>query len=61
LLNTASSAERAAHAAWRTRREDYFEEMLPRNEDRLLVGNAEEPLQSLSAWFHRHRHGAARG
>ena len=61
LLNTASSAERAAHAAWRARREEYFEEMFPRNDDRLLVGNAEDPLQSLIAWFHRHRHGAARG
>lgn len=60
LLNTVSSAERAAHAAWRERREAHFLEMFPRVEDRLIVGNAEDPLQSLIAWFHRHRHGGAR-
>ncbi len=60
LLNTASSAERAAHAAWRERREEYFAEMFPRRDDRMIVGNVEDPLQSLIAWFHRHRHGGAR-
>jgi hypothetical protein len=60
LLNTASSAERSAHAAWRQRREEYFAEMFPRNDDRMIVGNIDDPLQSLIAWFHRHRHGAAR-
>ncbi len=60
LLNTASSAERAAHAAWRERREEYFLEMFPRSDDRMIVSNAQDPLQSLIAWFHRHRHGSAR-
>lgn len=60
LLNTASSAEREAHAAWSSRREAYFQEMFPRSDDRLLVRNVDDPLQSLIAWFHRHRHGGAR-
>ena len=55
LLNTASSAERAAHAAWRERRENYFLEMFPRSDDRMIVSNVDDPLQSLIAWFHRHR------
>lgn len=59
LLNTASSAERAAHAAWRERREKYFLEMFPRRDDQLIVRNVDDPLQSLIAWFHRHRHGGA--
>lgn len=60
LLNTASSAERAAHAAWRERRDEYFQEMFPRRDDQLIVGNVEDPLDSLVAWFHRHRHGGGR-
>lgn len=60
LLNTASGAERAAHAAWRERREKYFQEMFPRRDDQMIVRNADDPLQSLIAWFHRHRHGGAR-
>jgi uncharacterized protein (DUF58 family) len=60
LLNTASSAERAAHAVWRERRDEYFQEMFPRRDDRLIVRNPEDPLQSLIAWFQRHRHGGAR-
>jgi uncharacterized protein (DUF58 family) len=59
LLNTASSAERAAHAAWRERRESYFSHLFPRLDDRLIVRNTDDPLQSLVAWFHRHRHGGA--
>jgi uncharacterized protein (DUF58 family) len=60
LLNTASSSERAAHAAWRERREEYFADMFPRSDDRMIVGNVDDPLQSLIAWFHRHRHGGRR-
>ncbi|MBM0106573.1 DUF58 domain-containing protein [Steroidobacter sp. S1-65] len=60
LLNTSSSAERAAHAAWRERRDAYFMEMFPRSDDRLVVRNEDDPLQALVAWFHRHRHGGAR-
>ncbi len=60
LLDTASSAERAAHAAWRDRREAHFSEMFPRSDDQLRVRNEDDPLQTLIAWFHRHRHGGAR-
>ena len=60
LLNTSSSAERAAHANWRERREAYFTELFPRLDDRLLVHNTADPLQNVIAWFHRHRHGGAR-
>jgi uncharacterized protein (DUF58 family) len=58
LLNTSSAAERSAHASWRQRREAYFAELFPRLDDRLIVRNSDDPLQSLTAWFHRHRHGA---
>jgi uncharacterized protein (DUF58 family) len=57
LLNTSSASERTAHARWRERREAYFTELFPRPDDRLLVPNTADPLQSLIAWFHRHRHG----
>ena len=60
LINTSSAAERAAHANWRERRESYFAELFPRLDDRLIVHNTSDPLQSLIAWFHRHRHGGAR-
>lgn len=57
LLNTSLATERAAHAQWRDRREAYFTELFPRLDDRLIVPNTADPLQSLVAWFHRHRHG----
>lgn len=60
LLDTSSATERAAHASWRERREAYFAELFPRLDDRMIVGNAEDPLQSLIEWFHRHRTGAVR-
>jgi hypothetical protein len=58
LLNTSSAAERASHAQWRERREAYFAELFPRLDDRMIVPNTADPLQSLIAWFHRHRHGS---
>jgi len=59
-LNTSSSAERAAHARWREKREAHFAHLFPRLDDRLAVGNTEDPLQALIAYFHRHRHSSAR-
>jgi uncharacterized protein (DUF58 family) len=61
LINTSSAAERAAHAHWRERREAHFSELFPRLDDRLVVSNTHDPLQSLIAWFHRHRRGGAHG
>lgn len=58
LLNTSSAAERAAHAQWRERRESYFAELFPRLDDRMIVPNTADPLDTLIAWFHRHRHGS---
>jgi len=61
-IDTSSSAERAAHARWRERREAHFTHLFPRLDDRLTVRNTEDPLQALVAWFHRHRqHGRERG
>ncbi len=57
-INTASSAERTAHARWRERRERYFEELFPRLNDRLTVQNTEDPLDALIAYFHRHGRGS---
>jgi uncharacterized protein (DUF58 family) len=59
-INTSSTAERAAHARWRERREAHFAHLFPRLDDRLNVGNTEDPLQALIAYFHRHRHSRAR-
>lgn len=53
-LNTSSSAERAAHARWRERRDAYFEDLFPRLDERLIVWNTEDPLQALIGYFHRH-------
>jgi uncharacterized protein (DUF58 family) len=58
LLNTSSAAERAAHAQWRARREAYFAELFPSLDDRMIVPNTADPLDTLIAWFHRHRHGS---
>ena len=60
LLNTSSSAERASHADWRERRDAHFTDLFPRLDDRLVVRNTEDPLESLVAWFHRHGRGRAR-
>jgi uncharacterized protein (DUF58 family) len=58
-LNTSASAERAAHAQWRERREAYFSELFPQIDDRLPVGNGDDTLQATVAYFHRHRHHGA--
>lgn len=60
FINTASQAERAAHASWREQRETYFTDLFPRLDDRLIVDNTSDPLQSLVAWFHRHSRGHRR-
>jgi uncharacterized protein (DUF58 family) len=54
-IDTSSAAERTAHANWCERREAHFTELFPRLDDRLIVRNTADPLQSLIAWFHRHR------
>jgi uncharacterized protein (DUF58 family) len=59
LINTSSAPERAAHATWRERRDAHFSGLFPRLDDQLIVHNTADPLQSLIAWFHRHRHGGA--
>jgi uncharacterized protein (DUF58 family) len=55
-IDTSSPAERAAHRRWRGRREAHFARLFPRPEDKLTVRNTDDPLQSLVAYFHRHRH-----
>ncbi len=35
----------------------YFQELFPRIDDRLIVRNAEDPLDALMAYFHRHGRG----
>jgi uncharacterized protein (DUF58 family) len=60
-LDGSSSAQQAAHARWRERREHHLATLFPNVDDRLLVRNTEDPLQALVAWFHRHRSAEARG
>ena len=52
-LNTASGAERSAHRRWRGEREGHFTRLFPRLSDRLKVGNEQDPLDALVAYFHR--------
>jgi hypothetical protein len=54
-IDTSSPAERMAHAKWRERREAHFNNLFPRLEDRLTVGNSEDPLEAVISYFHRHR------
>lgn len=55
-LDTAAPAERSAHRRWRGQREAHFAHLFPRNDDRLKIGNTEDPLQALVAYFQRYRH-----
>ncbi len=55
-INTASSAERAAHARWRERRDAYFSDLFPQHDDRLVVRNTDDTLDALVGYFHRHSH-----
>jgi hypothetical protein len=54
-IDTSSPAERAAHAKWVERRDAHFTTLFPRLDDRLTVGNSEDPLEAVIAYFHRHR------
>jgi hypothetical protein len=55
-INSSSPAEQAAHARWRDRRAAYFADLFPQHDDRLTVGNTDDPLNTLIAYFHRHSH-----
>jgi uncharacterized protein (DUF58 family) len=52
-IDTTSVAERAAHRRWRGEREGHFAHLFPRLSDRMNVGNEEDPLSALVAYFHR--------
>lgn len=52
-IDTTSAAQRAAHRRWRGEREEYFMHLFPRLSDRMKVGNEEDPLSALVAYFHR--------
>ena len=58
-IDTSSPAEREAHARWVARRDQHFCTLFPRLDDRFTVGNAEDPLEAVIAYFHRHRHNRA--
>jgi hypothetical protein len=48
-----SSAERAAHVAWREERDASFRTLFPDPQSRLVVGADEERLEALVRFFHR--------
>jgi hypothetical protein len=52
-IDSTSVAERAAHRRWRGEREGHFTHLFPRLSDRMKVGNEEDPLNALVAYFHR--------
>lgn len=52
-IDSASIAERAAHRRWRGEREGHFTHLFPRLADRIKIGNEEDPLSALAAYFHR--------
>ena len=52
-IDSTSVAERAAHRRWRGEREEHFTHLFPRLSDRMKVGNEEDPLNALVAYFHR--------
>ncbi|WP_211226202.1 DUF58 domain-containing protein [Solimonas flava] len=60
-LDPASRAERHAHAQWRVWRDAYFSRLFPTPGGRLAVRNDEDLLQSLIAYFRRHKQPGARG
>lgn len=51
-LNGASSAQRAAHAAWVDQREQAFRDLFPNPLSRLVVGTGEDRLEALVRFFH---------
>jgi len=58
-IDTSAPAERAAHRRWRGQRESHFAHLFPRLDERLKIGNTDDPLQALVAYFHRLRHRGA--
>lgn len=59
-VNTSAAAEQAAHRRWRESRENWIAHLFPQVNDRLLVRNTDDPLDSLAAFFHRNRYAGAR-
>lgn len=55
-LNGASSAQRAAHAAWMAERDDSFRALFPDPLSRLTVLTTEERLDALIRFFHARMH-----
>ncbi len=52
-LNTASAANRAAHARWAAAREDYFTGLFPEERARHVVRTDEPVFEALLEFFHR--------
>lgn len=52
-LNTASTANRAAHAAWSAAREEYFSSLFPEERTRQIVRTDEPVFEALLEFFHR--------
>ncbi len=52
-IDTASVAERAAHRRWHGERDGHFAHLFPRLADRMKIGNGEDLLSALAAYFHR--------
>jgi uncharacterized protein (DUF58 family) len=52
-IDSASVAERTAHRKWRGAREGHFAHLFPRLADRMKIGNDDDPLNTLVAYFRR--------
>lgn len=52
-IDSRSAAERAAHRRWRDDRAAHFRHLFPHLGDRIPIGNDEDPLAVLVAWFRR--------
>jgi hypothetical protein len=59
-LNTGSTVNRAAHAAWAAAREDYFAGLFPEERTRQIVGTDAPVFESLLEFFHRRAQALAR-
>jgi uncharacterized protein (DUF58 family) len=58
-IDTAAVGTKAAHRRWRGQREAHFTHLFPRLDGRLKVPTADDPLEAIVGFFHRHRHGGA--
>ncbi|RME70034.1 MAG: DUF58 domain-containing protein [Verrucomicrobia bacterium] len=58
-VDTASRAQREAHAQWRRRRDAAFAELFPNTRDRLVIRTDEEVLDAMVRFFHRRNKAAA--